>query len=200
MSTQEQGRPIQPAEPQTVTIIRYPNRRLYDRSQGRYVTLQDVEDTIHRGRTVSVRDSKTGEDLTRAVLTQILLERYPERMDLLPVTLLHLILRANEMLLGVIRESVRQSLRYVELFQRVPPCNPLGLPEEWLRAFLPRVPPSSEPPAQKGPAGRAGSEADVDVLLRRIGELERRLDERDAAAAPGPSTSFQRRKPREERK
>lgn len=173
MSSQKQDWPDTPPESETVTIIRYPNRRLYDRSQGRYVTLQNVEDTIRQGRTVSVRDSKSGEDLTRSILTQILLERYPERLELLPVNLLHLILRANEMLLGVIRESVRQSLRYVEAFQRGPSFSCLGLPQEWLRAFLPGAPASSEPPVLQG------EQADMDVLLRRIGELERRFDERD---------------------
>src|SRR3954470_12265222 len=63
MVSQKQDLPDTPAEPEMVTIIRYPNRRLYDRSLGRYVTLKDVEDTIRQGRTVSVRDSKTGEDL-----------------------------------------------------------------------------------------------------------------------------------------
>jgi polyhydroxyalkanoate synthesis repressor PhaR len=182
MSIQKQGPPEQPAETEAVTIIRYPNRRLYDRSQGKYVTLQDVEDTIRRGETVVVRDSKTGEDLTRSVLTQILLERYPERIDLLPVTLLHLMLRANEMLFGVIRESLRQSLLSVELLQRTPPCNPLGLPQDWLRSILPGARPPSE-----GPAPQSG-EAEVATFLRRIGELERRLDERDA--------SSRKRKPR----
>jgi len=178
MSSQEQS---QPPEPEAVTIIRYPNRRLYDRSQGRYVTLQDVEETIRRGRTVSVRDSKTGEDLTRGVLTLILLERYPERMDLLPVPLLHLILQANDMLLGVIRQAVRRSLEYVELFQRVPPFNPLGLSQEWLQAFLPGAP----PPAPPAPPA---SEADVDALRRRIEDLERRLEERNTGE-PGPGSS-----------
>jgi len=176
MANREQNQPEQPAEPEAVTIIRYPNRRLYDRSQGKYVTLQDVENTIRRGETVIVRDSKSGEDLTRSVLTQILLGRYPERIDLLPVTLLHLMLGANEMLFGVIRESLRQSLLSVELLQRVPPCNPLGLPQDWLRSFLPGVRPPSEFPAPQT------GEADVAVLLRRIDELERRLDERDASS------------------
>lgn len=99
------------------TIIRYPNRRLYDRSQGRYVTLQDVEETVRRGVTVTVRDSKSGEDLTRPILVQILLERHPEWMELFPVSFLHLALCANEVMLGFLRESVRRSLTYAEMMQ-----------------------------------------------------------------------------------
>ena len=109
--------PEGPAADGPAVIVRYPNRRLYDRSEGRYVTLQEVEEKVRRGRTVTVRDSKTGEDLTRAVLTQILLERHPERMGLFPVSFLHLAIRANEAMLGLLTEYVRQSLAYAELLQ-----------------------------------------------------------------------------------
>ena len=112
MSTAEGPPPDGPA-----VIVRYPNRRLYDRSEGRYVTLQDVEEKVRRGLTVTVRDSKTGDDLTRAVLTQILLERHPERMALFPVSFLHLAIRANDAMLGLLTEYVRQSLAYAELLQ-----------------------------------------------------------------------------------
>jgi polyhydroxyalkanoate synthesis repressor PhaR len=192
MSTTEQEPPGATGEAEVVKIIRYPNRRLYDRSQGKYITLQDIEDAVQRGRTVVVRDSKTGEDLTRSVLTQLLLERHPERMDLFPVSLLHLMIRANEVMFGVIRESVRQSLLYIEMFQRVSPFNPLGLPQEWLRAFLPGVSPRGAP-EDRAPRG---AEADVEGLSRRLGELERRLGELDAAAGEaGPTTTPRTRKP-----
>jgi polyhydroxyalkanoate synthesis repressor PhaR len=195
MSTPKPGQSDEPSESEAVTIIRYPNRRLYDRSQAKYVTLQDVEDTVRRGRTVVVRDSKTGEDLTRSVLTQLLLERHPERMDLFPTSLLHLMIRANEVMLGVIRDSVRQSLLYIEMFQRMAPFNPLGVPQEWLRTFLPGLP-LQGPPENQAPRG---TEADLDALLRRIGDLERRLAEVDAAAGDaGPATTSRKRKPGQE--
>jgi hypothetical protein len=129
------------------------------------VTLRDVEDTIRGGGTVIVRDSKTGADLTRLLLTQIILERHPERMEVFPITLLHLIIRTDGALFGFLRDSVRQALLYVETLQRAAPFNPLLPPQDWLRAFLP------ESFARRGP------EADVRSLLDRIAELERRLDE-----------------------
>lgn len=165
MSTAKQGTPGESASPEEVTIIRYPNRRLYDRSRGRYVTLHDVEETIRSGDTVLVRDSKTGADLTRMLLTQIILERHPERMELFPITLLHLIIRADGTVFGFLRDSVRQALLYVETFQRAASFNPLLPPPEWLRAFLPEG------------FARGSSEVDVRSLLDRIAELERRLDE-----------------------
>ena len=154
-------------------IVRYPNRRLYDRSEGRYVTLQDVEEKVRRGLTVTVRDSKSGEDLTRIVLTQILLERHPERMALFPVSFLHLAIRADGALLGLLTEYVRQSLAYAELLQQAAPVNPLLAPQAWLRAFLPRAAPAA---------------AGFDAIAGRLAELERRLDQlRAAGSEPGPT-------------
>jgi len=124
-----------------------------------------VEETIRNGGTVIVRDSKTGADLTRSLLTQIILERHPERMELFPIGLLHLIIRTEGAMFGFFRDSVRQALLYVEMLQRDAPFNPLLPPQEWLRAFLP------ESFARRTP------EVDVKALLARIAELERRLDE-----------------------
>jgi hypothetical protein len=66
---------------------------------------------------------------------------------------------------GFLRDSVRQALLYVEMLQRAAPFNPLLPPPDWLRAFLP------ESFARRTP------EVDVNSLLARIAELERRLDE-----------------------
>jgi polyhydroxyalkanoate synthesis repressor PhaR len=165
VSTSEGPAPDGPA-----VIVRYPNRRLYDRSEGRYVTLQDIEEKVRRGRIVTVRDSKTGEDLTRVVLTQILLERHPERMALFPVSFLHLAIRASDGMLGLLTEHVRQSLAYAELLQQAAPVNPLLAPQAWLRAFLP-----GPAPAPRDEAGGA-----LDAMAQRLAELERRLEQLQA--------------------
>jgi polyhydroxyalkanoate synthesis regulator protein len=57
MTATEQRPEGGPAEAEPVPITRYPNRRLYDRSQGRYVTLPEIAELVRRGKTVSVRDS-----------------------------------------------------------------------------------------------------------------------------------------------
>jgi polyhydroxyalkanoate synthesis repressor PhaR len=167
-----------PAPDGPAVIVRYPNRRLYDRSEGRYVTLQDVEEKVRGGRTVTVRDSKTGEDLTRVVLTQILLERHPERMALFPVPFLHLAIRADGALLGPLTEYVRQSLAYAELLQQAAPANPLLAPQAWLRAFLPNL-------APRGDAG-PGPAAVLDAIAGRLADLEQRLDQLRAGGSEPP--------------
>lgn len=62
------------AEPVT-TIKKYPNRRLYDPGSSRYVTLGHVAQMVKDGKDFVVTDAKTGEDLTRSVLTQIIVEQ-----------------------------------------------------------------------------------------------------------------------------
>ncbi|MCD6663900.1 MAG: polyhydroxyalkanoate synthesis repressor PhaR [Comamonas sp.] len=55
-------------------IKKYPNRRLYDTSTSTYITLAQVRQLVIDGADVRVRDAKSGEDLTRAILLQIILE------------------------------------------------------------------------------------------------------------------------------
>ncbi|MEM1435614.1 MAG: polyhydroxyalkanoate synthesis repressor PhaR [Pseudomonadota bacterium] len=56
-------------------LKKYPNRRLYDTTDSRYVTVDDVRKLIVRGESISVEDSRDGSDITRAVLLQILSEQ-----------------------------------------------------------------------------------------------------------------------------
>jgi len=169
----EQRSEDEPGEPRSATIIRYPNRRLYDRSQARYVTLQDIEETVRRGGTVTIRDSKSGEDLTRSILAQIILERHPERMELVPVDFLHLVIQANDVMLGSLREYVRKSLAYLDLVKRAAAFNPLAVPATLMNAVFPSLPPLDQPrPVSPSAAGQEAA-----ALAQRVAELERRLEE-----------------------
>ena len=55
-------------------IKKYPNRRLYDTSTSAYITLGEVKQLVLQRENVLVKDAKTGEDLTRSILLQIILE------------------------------------------------------------------------------------------------------------------------------
>lgn len=55
-------------------IKKYPNRRLYDTATSTYITLAEVKQLVMERESVAVKDAKTGEDLTRAILMQIILE------------------------------------------------------------------------------------------------------------------------------
>ncbi len=62
------------AAPAKRTLKKYPNRRLYDTQTSSYITLADVKRMVLGGEEFEVRDAKTGEDLTRSILLQIILE------------------------------------------------------------------------------------------------------------------------------
>ena len=62
-------------------LKKYPNRRLYDMTESRYVTVEDVRRIITSGESIQVEDSKNGDDITRSVLLQILAEQETEGHD-----------------------------------------------------------------------------------------------------------------------
>ncbi len=63
------------ASDDVIIIKKYANRRLYNTAQSRYVTLEDLAEMVRDGLEFRVEDAKTGEDLTRGVLTQIIFEQ-----------------------------------------------------------------------------------------------------------------------------
>src|SRR5262245_64251675 len=79
----------------TVVIKKYGNRRLYDTADSRYVTLDELAAKIRSGSDLRVVDAQTGEDLTQATLTQIVLET-GHAAKFLPVQLLTQMIRLSD--------------------------------------------------------------------------------------------------------
>jgi polyhydroxyalkanoate synthesis repressor PhaR len=80
------------AEP--VTIKKYANRRLYNTGTSSYVTLEDLASMVKAGEDFVVYDAKTGEDITRSVLAQIIFEQEnKEGQNLLPINFLRQLIR-----------------------------------------------------------------------------------------------------------
>ena len=71
-----------------VTIKKYANRRLYDTESSAYITLDRLAEMVREGREFEVVDAKTGEDITRQVLTQIIVEEEARGSTMLPVNFL----------------------------------------------------------------------------------------------------------------
>lgn len=71
-----------------IVIKKYANRRLYDTSASAYVTLEHLSELTRQGKEFIVQDAKTGEDLTRAVLAQIIFEQENKKEGVLPVSFL----------------------------------------------------------------------------------------------------------------
>lgn len=72
-----------------VSIIKkYANRRLYHTAISQYITLEDVAEMVRKGEDLKVVDARTGADLTRAILTQIIVEQEAKGDSLLPIKFL----------------------------------------------------------------------------------------------------------------
>jgi polyhydroxyalkanoate synthesis repressor PhaR len=153
-----------------VTIKKYPNRRLYDSSSGRYVNLDDLAAMIREGQEIQVVDSKTGEDITRVVLTQIILEDTKGQPTGLPLEVLRQLIMASE---GAGKEFISWYLKSAfDTYQKVNEAVQTRLsdarsaalsPLNLMKNFLTGSPPSA-------------AEAEVEQLRRRVAELEARLE------------------------
>lgn len=76
------------AAQQPVIVKKYANRRLYNTESSSYVTLETLAEMVRKNRDFIVYDAKTGEDITRAVLTQIIVDEEGKGHALLPVNFL----------------------------------------------------------------------------------------------------------------
>jgi polyhydroxyalkanoate synthesis repressor PhaR len=74
-------------------LKKYPNRRLYDTQVSSYITLTEVKGMVLQGLDFEVRDAKTGEDLTRSILLQIILEEETDGSPIFSTSMLSQIIR-----------------------------------------------------------------------------------------------------------
>ena len=77
-----------PGNGKPVVVKKYANRRLYNTATSSYVTLDDLAKLIKEGGDFVAHDAKTGEDITRSVLTQIIVEQEQKGQNLLPISFL----------------------------------------------------------------------------------------------------------------
>src|SRR6201997_231104 len=71
-----------------VVVKKYANRRLYNTESSSYITLENLAEMVREGRDFVVYDAKTGDDITRSVLTQIIVEEEGKGQNLLPINFL----------------------------------------------------------------------------------------------------------------
>ena len=85
------GAEAQQAEP--IVIKKYANRRLYNTGESKYVTLDDLSEMVRAGTDFIVIDAKSGDEITRSVLTQIIFEQESKGQSMLPVQFLRRLIR-----------------------------------------------------------------------------------------------------------
>jgi polyhydroxyalkanoate synthesis repressor PhaR len=165
------------AEP--IRIKRYPNRRYYATHTSRYISLPEIEQIIRDGATVEIVDSQTGDDLTRAILVQIIAEMHPEKIAMFPSAMLHSMLRANKVMSEFLQAYFRNSLTYLEELQKHGAAGSLKQPMQWMKAWFESLP---TPPNAKGAPKSKGKAASNENrgIAKRIARLEERIAELEA--------------------
>lgn len=192
--------------PQTppVVVKKYANRRLYNTESSSYVTLEDLAGMVRQGRDFVVYDAKSGEDITRSVLTQIIVEEEAKGRSMLPESFLRqLIGFYGDSLQAVVpryleaamsgfsrqqeqmRRSVEQAMGGFMPFQGgFPGLEEIGkqnmaMMERAMSLFAPfRA--GEAPPA--GAANAAATQAMVEALRREVETLRAQLAEARAAS------------------
>jgi len=159
-------------KPSTVIIKKYSNRRLYDTTDSRYVNLDDIAALIRKGKDVKVLDAKSGQDLTRVTLTQIITEDAKEKPTGLPLELLRQLIVASD---EVRQEFIMWYLKSAfDTYQKVQDAvqsrlgevqSAIVSPVDMIKNFLGAAP--SHP--------QAGAEAELSALRSRVADLEGRL-------------------------
>jgi polyhydroxyalkanoate synthesis repressor PhaR len=164
-----------------IQIKRYPNRRFYARQAKAYVSLQDIEQMVRDGHTVEITDSQSGEEITRTVLAQIIMEQHPDKFSLFPTAMLHSILQANEAMSDFLKEYFEQCLTYLDLLRVQGVAAPVQNPMEWMRAWMDRMYPGMPFPVPGWPPRKPASQEDD--LRRRMADLEARLRQMEGDAS-----------------
>src|SRR6476469_4311634 len=176
---------------QPITIKKYANRRLYNTGTSTYVTLEDLASMVKAGEDFLVHDAKTGEDITRQVLAQIIFEQEnKEGQSLLPIAFLRQLIRfygdSMQMLVPRYLETSIDSLtreqgKFREQMAQAFGVGGFGPLEDQVRRnmemfdktfamFVPFA--RGEKGGEKAP--RSGD--DIDALKRQLDEMQRRLD------------------------
>jgi polyhydroxyalkanoate synthesis repressor PhaR len=94
-----------------VVVKKYANRRLYNTESSSYITLDNLAELIRQGRDFVVYDAKSGEDITRGVLTQIIVEEEGKGRNLLPIAFLRqLIGFYGDQMQGLVPRYLEQSM------------------------------------------------------------------------------------------
>ncbi len=91
-------------------IKRYGNRKLYDTSESRYVTLEEIARYVRSGEDVTVIENETGEDLTALAFAQIILEEERRKSGLLSLPVLRQLIQHGEQALEGIRAQVDRGM------------------------------------------------------------------------------------------
>ena len=180
-----------------VTIKKYANRRLYNTGTSTYVTLEDLATMVKNGEEFAVFDAKTGEEITRAVLTQIIVEQEgKEGQNLLPINFLRQLIRfygdsMQNLVPRYLEVSIDSLTKEQEKFRNqmvqafgVTPFGPLEdqvrrnmeMFKQAFSMFTPFARTAGDQPAAAAGDAPAPTPSDLDELKRQLADMQKRVE------------------------
>lgn len=181
------------AEQETPLLIkRYASRRLYNTETSDYVTLEDIAGFIREGREVKIVDLKSGDDLTRQYLLQIIAEHESRGENVLPVNVLNDLVRSYmqpgggvmpQFLQGsfdMLRESQSKMVENMSAISPIPKIPGFEAIQAQQKAFLKAMTGglagtwTSSPEQEKTDADQEGGD-DLDDIKKQLAELQSKL-------------------------
>jgi polyhydroxyalkanoate synthesis repressor PhaR len=186
-----------------ITIKKYANRRLYNTATSSYVTLENLAQMVKEGVEFLVYDAKTGEDITRSVLTQIIVEEEGKGgQNMLPIGFLRqLISLYGDNLQFMVPRYLESSMEAFarnqdqmrSYFKEVSGVFPFGgaleemskqnmaLFERAMQMFTPFGPQAGKPgqpsqPAAPAPAAAPSEQGSIDTLRQKLDDLQRQIE------------------------
>lgn len=176
-------------------IKRYASRRLYNTETSDYVTLEDIAEFIRDGRDVQIIDLKSGDDLTRQYLLQIIAEHESRGENVLPIGVLNDLVRsyttqATSMVpefLAASFEMLRDS--QAQMMENMTKANPLAkMPgmdamraqqEAFLKAMTGQMPGMPSAPSAGEDDGGDEDGEDLETIKKQLAELQDKLSKMD---------------------
>lgn len=170
-------------------IKRYASRRLYNTETSDYVTLDDIASFIRDGREVQIVDLKTGDDLTRQYLLQIIAEHESRGENMLPINVLNDLVRSyTTQASSVVPQFLAASFemfrdgqsKMMENMSSMNPMNPMQAMQAQQEAFLKAMTgglgnwPTSTTPQQPEADGEEEGE-ELDDIKKQLADLQAKL-------------------------
>ena len=191
-----------PSQAERVVIQKYANRRLYNKATSSYITLEDLSAMVKEGVDFVVYDARTGDDITRKVLTQIIFEEEGRGQNLLPIQFLRQLIgfygdRMQAFLPSYLELSLDSFIRQQDrLRTQFTAMNPAGLGrfdeqirqnialfDRAMRMFSPFALRGEEAEAPAAPETKAGPEAEAQSLADLKQQMEAMQKQLAALAA-----------------
>jgi polyhydroxyalkanoate synthesis repressor PhaR len=169
-----------------VIIKKYANRRLYDTESSSYITLERLAEMVRQKRQFKVVDAKSGEDLTRGVLTQIIMDEESRGATMLPVNFLRqLISMYGDQMQSVVPQYLEASLEALQRNQSqfrdakagALAANPFAeIARRNMEVFTAAVPGGKAAPSAPGAPPADETRAELNDLKAQLAELQQKLN------------------------